>query len=108
VHGWHGRIGHAINSIVSPGSVISGALVENSVLSPNVMVRSWSSVSDSVVMDNVDIGRHAVIRRAIIDKNVRIPEGARIGMDPDEDRDRGFVVTDTGITVIGKDQHVPN
>jgi glucose-1-phosphate adenylyltransferase len=107
VHGWHGRIGHAINSIVSPGSVISGALVENSVLSPNVMVRSWSSVSDSVLMDNVDVGRHAVIRRAILDKNVCVPEGARIGMDPDEDRARGFVVTPSGITVVGKDQQVP-
>jgi glucose-1-phosphate adenylyltransferase len=108
VHGWQGRIGHAVNSIVSPGTVISGALVENSVLSPNVMVRSWSSVSDSVLMDNVDVGRHAVIRRAIIDKNVCVPEGARIGMDQDEDRARGFVVTPTGITVVGKDQHVPN
>jgi glucose-1-phosphate adenylyltransferase len=108
VHGWHGRIGHAINSIVSPGVVVSGALVENSVLSPNVMVRSWSTVSDSVLMDNVDVGRHAVIRRAIIDKNVVVPEGARIGMDPDEDRSRGFVVTPSGITVVGKDQHVPN
>jgi glucose-1-phosphate adenylyltransferase len=108
VHGRQGRIGHAVNSIVSPGTVISGALVENSVLSPNVMVRSWSSVSDSVLMDNVDVGRHAVIRRAIIDKNVRVPEGARIGMDQDEDRARGFVVTPTGITVVGKDQHVPN
>ena len=108
VHGWHGRIGHAINSIVSPGVVVSGALVENSVLSPNVMVRSWSTVSDSVLMDNVDVGRHAVIRRAILDKNVRVPEGARIGMDPDEDRARGFVVTESGITVVGKDQHVPN
>jgi glucose-1-phosphate adenylyltransferase len=108
VHGWHGRVGHAINSIVSPGSVISGALVENSVLSPNVTVRSWSSVSDSVLMDNVDIGRHAVIRRAILDKNVCVPEGARIGVDPDEDRARGFVVTSSGITVVGKDQHVPH
>jgi glucose-1-phosphate adenylyltransferase len=108
VHGWHGRIGHAINSIVSPGVVVSGALVENSVLSPNVMVRSWSTVSDSVLMDNVDVGRHAVIRRAILDKNVVVPEGARIGMDPDEDRSRGFVVTPSGITVVGKDQHVPN
>jgi glucose-1-phosphate adenylyltransferase len=108
VHGWHGRIGHAINSIVSPGVVVSGALVENSVLSPNVMVRSWSTVSDSVLMDNVDVGRHAVIRRAILDKNVVVPEGARIGMDPDEDRSRGFVVTPSGITVVGKDQHVPS
>ena len=58
-------------------------------------------------MDNVDIGRHAVVRRAILDKNVVVPEGARIGMDPDEDRARGFVVTPSGITVVGKDQHVP-
>jgi glucose-1-phosphate adenylyltransferase len=107
VHGWHGRIGHAVNSIVSPGTVVSGAYVENSVLSPNVMVRSWSTVSDSVILDGVEIGRHAVIRRAIIDKNVVVPEGARIGMDADEDRARGFVVTDSGITVVGKDQFIP-
>jgi glucose-1-phosphate adenylyltransferase len=106
VHGWHGRIGHAVNSIVSPGCVVSGALVENSVLSPMAQVHSWATVSDSVLMDNVDVGRHAVVRRAILDKNVVVPEGARIGMDPDEDRARGFTVTDCGITVIGKDQIV--
>jgi glucose-1-phosphate adenylyltransferase len=106
VHGWHGRIGHAVNSIVSPGCVVSGALVENSVLSPNVSVHSWATVSDCVLMDNVDIGRHAVVRRAILDKNVIVPEGARIGMDPDEDLARGFTVTDSGITVVGKDQLV--
>ncbi len=107
VHGWHGRIGHAVNSIVSPGCVVSGALVENSVLSPNVGVHSWATVSDSVLMDDVEIGRHAVVRRAILDKNVVVPEGARIGMDPDEDRDRGFTVTESGITVVGKGQKVP-
>jgi glucose-1-phosphate adenylyltransferase len=58
-------------------------------------------------MDNVVVGRHAVIRRAIIDKNVVVPEGARIGMDPEADVIRGFHVTDSGITVIGKDQPVP-
>jgi glucose-1-phosphate adenylyltransferase len=102
VHGWHGRVGHAVNSIVSPGCVVSGALVENSVLSPNVGVHSWATVSDSVLMDNVFIGRHAVVHRAILDKNVHVPQGARIGMDPDEDRARGFTVTPTGITVVGK------
>lgn len=107
VHGWHGRIGHAVNSIVSPGCVVSGALVENSVLSPNVEVHSWATVSDCVMMDNVDVGRHAVVRRTILDKNVVVPEGARIGMDPDEDRDRGFTVTDSGITVVGKGQKIP-
>ena len=107
VHGWHGRIGHAVNSIVSPGCVVSGALVENSVLSPNVQVHSWATVTDCVMMDNVDVGRHAVVRRAILDKGVVVPEGARIGMDPDEDRDRGFTVTDSGITVVGKGQKIP-
>jgi glucose-1-phosphate adenylyltransferase len=106
VHGWHGRIGHAVNSSVSPGTVVSGATIENSVLSPNCYIHSWSSVSDSVLLDNVEVGRHAVVRRAIIDKNVVIPEGARIGMDPEEDRARGLTVTESGLVVIGKGQKV--
>jgi len=107
VHGWQGRIGHAVNSIVSPGTVVSGSFVENSVLSPNVMIRSWSTVSDSVLMDNVDVGRHAVVRRAIIDKNVKIPENARIGLDPEEDKARGLTISDSGLVIIGKGQVIP-
>src|SRR3954451_23077489 len=106
VHGWHGRIGHAVNSSVSPGVVVSGATVENSVLSPGCYVHSWSSVSDSVLLDDVEVGRHAVVRRAIIDKNVVIPEGSRIGMAPEEDRARGLTITESGLVVIGKGQVV--
>ena len=107
VHGWHGRIGHAVNSTVSPGVVISGAMVENSVLSPGVYAHSWSSVTDSVLLDGVQVGRHAVVRRAIIDKNVVIPDNARIGMDREEDRARGFTVTESGLVVIGKGRLIP-
>ena len=107
VHGWHGRIGHAVNSTVSPGVVVSGAMVENSVLSPGVYAHSWSSVTDSVLLDGVQVGRHAVVRRAIIDKNVVIPDNARIGMDPEEDRARGFTVTESGLVVIGKGRLIP-
>jgi glucose-1-phosphate adenylyltransferase len=107
VHGWHGRIGHAVNSTVSPGVVISGAMVENSVLSPGTYVHSWSSVTDSVLLDCVEVGRHAVVRRAIVDKNVRIPDNARIGLNPEEDRARGLTVTESGLVVIGKGQVIP-
>jgi glucose-1-phosphate adenylyltransferase len=104
VHGHQGRIGHAINSIVGPGTVVSGGLVEDSVLATNVRVHSWASVSRSVVMDNVDIGRHSIVRRAILDKNVVVPQGATVGVDPERDRARGFTITDSGITVVGKGQ----
>jgi glucose-1-phosphate adenylyltransferase len=107
VHGWHGRIGHAVNSTVSPGVLVSGATVENSVLSPGCYMHSWSTVTDSVLLDGVEVGRHAVVRRAIVDKNVVIPENARIGMDPEHDRARGLTVTDSGLVVIGKGQVIP-
>ena len=106
VHGHHGRFGEALNSIVSPGTVISGGRVTGSVVGPKVRVHSYSEISDSVLMDNVIVGRSTQIRRAIIDKDVVIPEGAQIGVDLDHDRDRGFVVTDSGLVVIGKGQTV--
>ena len=102
VHAGPGRVGSAVDSIVSPGVVISGAQISNSVISPLSRFNSWSTISDAVIMDGVRVGRHSQIHRAIIDKNVVIPERTQIGLDPDADRARGFHVTDSGITVIGK------
>ncbi|PWH05703.1 glucose-1-phosphate adenylyltransferase [Brachybacterium endophyticum] len=102
VHAGPGRVGSAVDSIVSPGVVVSGAQVSNSVLSPDVRLHSWSGVSDSVLMDNVSVGRHCQVHRAIIDKNVVIPPRTQIGLDAEKDRARGFHVTESGLTVIGK------
>jgi glucose-1-phosphate adenylyltransferase len=100
-----GRTGHALDSMVSAGVVVSGGEVRRSVLSPGVHIHSYAKVEGCVLMHNVDVGRHAVVRNAIIDKNVRIPEGARIGVDADADR-RRYHVTENGIVVIGKDEEV--
>ncbi len=100
------RIGRAADSLVSEGCIISGGLVERSVLSQRVRVNSWSTVQDSILMENVEIGRHCDIRKAIIDKNVTIPPGTKIGVDLDEDRKR-FHVTESGIVVIPKGAVVP-
>lgn len=105
VHAWGERVGRAVSSMVSPGSVISGSLVENSIVSPKVKVHSWAHVDGAVLMEGVEIGRHAVVRRAILDKNVYVPEGAEIGVDLEKDRQR-YTVSDNGIVVIGKGQRV--
>jgi glucose-1-phosphate adenylyltransferase len=105
VHGFDDRQGRAIESMISPGVVISGSLVERSVISPNVRVNSWSHVEGSVIMEGVSVGRRAVVKNAIIDKNVVIPEGAQIGVDLDRDR-KLYTVSDGGILVIGKGQRV--
>jgi glucose-1-phosphate adenylyltransferase len=76
--------------------------VRRSILGANVRVNSFAQVEDSIVFDGVDIGRHAKIRRAIIDKGVSIPSGVEIGYDPEQDRKHGFVVSPGGITVIAK------
>jgi glucose-1-phosphate adenylyltransferase len=107
VHGAEGRIGEALNSAISPGVVISGARVQGSVVSPNVRVHSYSVIDDSVIMDGVEIGRNCQIRRAIIDKNVVVPPSTRIGYDRAEDEARGMVVTESGLTVLGKEFTFP-
>ncbi|MBM0234825.1 glucose-1-phosphate adenylyltransferase [Micromonospora sp. STR1_7] len=105
VHQWGERVGRAVGSMVSPGVVISGSLVESSIVAPKVRVHSWAHVEGSVLMEGVEIGRHAVVRRAILDKNVFVPEGAEIGVDLEKDRQR-YTVSDNGIVVIGKGQRV--
>jgi glucose-1-phosphate adenylyltransferase len=100
--GASGRRGEAIDSVVCSGCIVSGGHVRRSILGPNVRVNSYAHVDESIVFEGVDIGRHARIRRAIIDKGVSIPAGAMIGFDPEQDRSRGFFVTEKGITVIAK------
>jgi glucose-1-phosphate adenylyltransferase len=97
------RRGVAIDSMVSQGVVISGGIAERSILSPCVTLDAGAQVQDSVIMDNTHIGAGAIVRRAIIDKNVVVPPGARIGVDPEHDRAR-FTVTDSGVTVLGKNE----
>jgi glucose-1-phosphate adenylyltransferase len=95
------RRGVSVHSVISEGCIISGGAVRNSILGRSVFVHSYSEIDDSVVMDYCNIGRHARIRRAIIDKNVHIAEGEVIGYDLEQDRKR-FTVTDSGIVVIPK------
>jgi glucose-1-phosphate adenylyltransferase len=107
VRGEHGVLPIAEDAVMSPGVVVTGGQVYRSVLSPSVYVDSKAEVSDSVLLNHVRVGRGAVVRRAIIDKNVVVPAGLRVGVDPEEDLARGFVVED-GLTVIGKDQAFPD
>ena len=96
-----GRVGAAMNSMVCAGVVVSGGTVRRSILSPGVHVHSHALVEGSVLMHDVDVGRGAIVRNAIVDKNVRIAPGARVGVDPEADRAR-FPVSANGIVVIKK------
>jgi glucose-1-phosphate adenylyltransferase len=96
------RTGMAIDSIVSAGCILSGGVVRNSVLSPDVRVNSYTEVDSSIIFSHVNIGRHCRIRRAIIDRDVHIPEGTVIGYDSDDDA-KNYLVTETGIIVVTRD-----
>lgn len=96
------RVGMATNSMVSEGCIISGGGLSHCVLSPKVRINSYSSVTDSILMEQVEVGRYSQIRRAIIDKNVVIPPHTKIGFDREEDLKRGFHVSAGGVTVVPK------
>ena len=96
------RVGMATNSMVSEGCIISGGSISRCVLSPQVRINSFSNVTDSILMENVNVGRYCEIRKAIIDKNVDIPPYTKIGVDKEEDKRRGFLVSAGGVTVVPK------
>ncbi|MGD0399779.1 MAG: glucose-1-phosphate adenylyltransferase [Syntrophobacteraceae bacterium] len=100
------RTGTAVDSLVSPGCIISGGTVRSSVLSWDVTVRSWAQVDESVIMDHVEVGRHCKIKKAIIDKENVIPSYTEIGINPQADRER-FTVTPRGIVVVPKGYFSP-
>lgn len=100
------RVGRTLNSLICDGSIVSGGLVERSIISPNVKINSYSYVTDSIIMNDCNIGRHARIRKAIIDKNVVVPESYEIGFDLEGDKKK-FTVTESGIVVIGKNEVLP-
>jgi glucose-1-phosphate adenylyltransferase len=93
------RCGQALDSVISSGCIISGSRVSGSVLCPNVRVHSFCDIEQTILMPGVRVGRHARIRRAIIDRDVLVPRGALIGFDPEEDR-RRHTVTDAGVVVV--------
>ena len=102
VFGEPGRTGMAINSVISQGCIISGAVVRNSILSQDVRVNSYADIDSSIIFTHTNIGRHCRIKRAIIDRDVHLPEGTVIGFDPEQDR-KNYFVTPSGLTVVTRD-----
>ena len=100
-----GRRGHAVDSMICAGVVVSGAVARRSILSPGAHLHSYAEVEDSILMQGTDVGRNAVVRRAILDKNVSVAPGAQIGVDPEADRER-FTVSAGGVVVIPKGTRV--
>ncbi len=102
------RCGMALDSVVCAGTIISGGRIERSVIGPMCRINSFCNISDSILFEGVEIGRHCRIRRAIIDKGVRIPPGTIIGYDEVHDRQRGFMISDNGIVTIAKSESFPS
>ncbi len=100
----HARRGEALDSLICPGSIISGGHVNRSVLSPGVRVNSYAVVEDSILFENAEVGRHCRVRRAILDKGVKLPPNTVIGYDADFDRRRGFAMSDKGVVVVPKNE----
>jgi glucose-1-phosphate adenylyltransferase len=96
------RRGEAHDSMVCQGCIVSGGHVRRSILSPNVRVNSFAQVENSILFEGVDVGRHCRIRKAIIDKDVKVPQNTTIGYDLEHDRQRGFQITEQGVIVIAK------
>jgi glucose-1-phosphate adenylyltransferase len=100
------RMGVAIDSIVSGGCIVSGGRVVRSILSPGVRINSYCEVENSIVMHHADIGRYSRIRRAIVGPNVKIPESSTVGYDLQQDREKGYTVTESGIVVIAETEQM--
>jgi glucose-1-phosphate adenylyltransferase len=98
----HARRGEAIDSVVAIGSIVSGGQVRRSVVASAVRVNSYAVVEDSILFEGVDVGRYCRVRRAIIDKGVKLPPYTVVGFDPEFDRRRGFTVTQSGVVVVAK------
>jgi glucose-1-phosphate adenylyltransferase len=93
-------IGRAVDSVVCLGTIVSGGFVRHSILGANVRVNRHAVVQDSLLFHGVDVGEHAMVRRAIVDKDVRIPPGFTVGYDLTQDREHGFTISDSGIVVV--------
>jgi len=100
------RRGEALDSIVCQGAILSGGSARRCVIGPGVRVNSYADISESILFEGVNVGRHCRIRRAIVDKGVCIPSGTEIGYDLDIDRNRGWTVTESGIVVIARGEHI--
>ncbi|GGJ31556.1 glucose-1-phosphate adenylyltransferase [Deinococcus roseus] len=102
VHEAGDRTGRALNSLLAGGVIVSGGTVRESVVSRRVRVNSYAEINRSVILDEVEIGRHTRIQNAIVDKNVHIPPGTQIGYDLEADKARGFIITENGVVVVPK------